>query len=112
MASSAVFDAHPGRLEIRADLQDVAHQLHEEFANRLDPAAVDECLDRVAAKFDDARVRSFVPLLVRRYVREELAREPRARLDLAGHTGTSRWPPSASARSIRCTGLGHGQQRA
>jgi hypothetical protein len=72
MASSTVSDAHPGRPEIRADLQDVAHQVHEEFANQLDPGQVDECLDRVAAKFDDATVRSFVPLLVRRYVREEL----------------------------------------
>ena len=72
MASSTVSDAHPGRPEIHADLQDVVHQVHEEFANQLDPAAVDECLDRVAAKFDDATVRSFVPLLVRRYVREEL----------------------------------------
>jgi hypothetical protein len=72
MASSTVSDAPLGRPEIRADLQDVAHQVHEEFANQFDPAAVDECLDRVAATFDNATVRSFVPLLVRRYVREEL----------------------------------------
>ena len=72
MASSTASDAHPGRPEIRTDLQDVAHQVHEEFANQLDPAQVDECLNRVAAKFDNATVRSFVPLLVRRYTREEL----------------------------------------
>jgi hypothetical protein len=72
MASSTAPDARPGQPEIRADLQDVAHQVHEEFANRLDPAAVDECLDRVAAKFDDATLRSVVPPLVRRYFREEL----------------------------------------
>jgi hypothetical protein len=48
------------------------HQVHDEHANPLDPAAVDECLDRVASTFDSATVRSFVPLLVRRYVREEL----------------------------------------
>ena len=72
MASSTVFDAHLGQPEIRADLQVVAHQVREEFASRLDPAAVDECLNRVAATFDDATVRSFVPLLVRRYVRGEL----------------------------------------
>jgi len=72
MASSTVSDAHPGQPEIHPDLQDIAHQVHAEFANQLDPAAVDECLNRVAAKFDDATVRSFVPLLVRRYVREEL----------------------------------------
>jgi hypothetical protein len=57
---------------ISADLQDLAHQLHEEFADRLDPDDVDECLARVATKFNDAKVRSFVPLLVRRYVRDEL----------------------------------------
>ena len=33
---------------------------------------MDECLTRVAAKFDGAKVRSFVPLLVRRYVTDEL----------------------------------------
>src|SRR5664280_2005976 len=72
MASSTVSDAHPGPPQIHADLQDVAHEVHREFAHRLDPGQVEECLDRVAAKFDDAKVRSFVPLLVRRYVREEL----------------------------------------
>jgi hypothetical protein len=46
--------------------------VREEFADRLDPGEVDECLDRIAAKFDAAKVRSFVPLLVRRYVRDEL----------------------------------------
>ena len=60
------------RHTINADLQDVAHQIHAEFADQLDPGDVDECLDRIAAKFDDAKVRSFVPLLVRRYVRDEL----------------------------------------
>jgi hypothetical protein len=33
---------------------------------------VDECLTRVAATFHDAKIRSFVPLLVRRYVNDEL----------------------------------------
>jgi Arc/MetJ family transcription regulator len=33
---------------------------------------VDECLDQIASRFEGATVRSFVPLLVRRYVREEL----------------------------------------
>jgi len=72
MPSSTVFDAHPSRPQFQADLQEVAHQVHKEFANRLGPDRVDECLERVSAKFDDARVRSFVPLLVGRYVREEL----------------------------------------
>ena len=72
MSGSAASAAHSGQLEIDADLKDVARQVHEEFADRLDPRQVDECFDRVAAKFAAVKVRSFVPLLVRRYVREEL----------------------------------------
>ena len=72
MASSTMFDARQDQPTISADLQDVVHQVHQEFDERLDPLTVDECLDRVAAKFDDAKVRSFVPLLVRRYVLDEL----------------------------------------
>jgi hypothetical protein len=72
MASSTSFDPRPDGPTINADLQDVAHQVREEFADRLDPGDVDECLDRIAARFDGAKVRSFVPLLVRRYVRDEL----------------------------------------
>ena len=55
--------APASRLKINADLQDVAHQIHEEFADRLDRQEVDECLMRVAAQFDGAKVRAFVPLL-------------------------------------------------
>ena len=72
MTRSSALDAQPGQPEVHADLQDVAHQVREEFADRLDPRQVDECLGRVAARFDNATIRSFVPLLVRRYVREEL----------------------------------------
>lgn len=72
MASSTTFERRFGDSEINADLQEVAHQVHEEFGDRFDPREVDECLSRVAAKFNDAKVRSFVPLLVRRYVRDEL----------------------------------------
>jgi hypothetical protein len=72
MTSSTTSDARPDRLRISADLHDVAQQVHEEFDGSLEPRAIDECLTRMAAKFDDAKVRSFVPLLVRRYVRVEL----------------------------------------
>ncbi len=61
-------DARP---KINPDLTDVASRVHAEYDQRLDPQAVDECLSRVAAKFDQVKVRSFVPLLVRRYVRDE-----------------------------------------
>jgi hypothetical protein len=72
MASPTTSTTRPGTSQINSDLQDVAHQVHQEFDDRLDPHAIDECLTKVAARFADARVRSFVPLLVRRYVRDEL----------------------------------------
>ena len=72
MASSTVSDARQDQPQINPDLEDLVHQVHEEFDDQLDPVAVDECLSRVAAKFNDATVRSFVPLLVRRYVNDEL----------------------------------------
>jgi len=40
---------------------------------------VAECLDRIAAKFVNAKVRAFVPLLVRRYISDE----PRKRVQQA-----------------------------
>ena len=72
MASSTASAARQDRPEINPDLQDVVHTVHHEFDEKLDPQAVDECLGRVAAQFDEATVRSFVPLLVRRYVNDEL----------------------------------------
>jgi hypothetical protein len=72
MASPKASSTRPVRAELNTDLQKVAHLVHEEFGERLDPQAMDECLANVAARFADARVHSFVPLLVRRYVRDEL----------------------------------------
>jgi hypothetical protein len=60
------------RPSVDPDLHAVAHLVHEEFDSHLDPHTVDECLSQVSARFEGATVRSFVPLLVRRYVREEL----------------------------------------
>ena len=72
MVSSKPFGARTGQPRIQGDLEDVAQGVHQEFDEKLDPRTVDECLARVAAEFTDARVRSFVPLLVRRYVSDEL----------------------------------------
>lgn len=72
MARATLSDAPEGGPRISPDLQDVVHGVHQEFDASLDPRAVDECLNRVGATFDDAKVRAFVPLLVRRYVRDEL----------------------------------------
>ena len=72
MASSTMSDPRQDPPKINGDSKDVAHWVHREFDELLDPETVDECIDRVAAKFVDAKVRSFVPLLVRRYVSAEL----------------------------------------
>jgi hypothetical protein len=71
IAHDPVPGSRPGP-EIDPDLHDVAQRVHEEFDDRLDPLIVDECLNQVVARFASAPVRNFVPLLVRRYVREEL----------------------------------------
>lgn len=72
MASFSSFHSGPGQPEIDPKLHDVAKIIHQEFDAKLDPNVVDECLDEVAARFKGASVRSFIPLLVRRYVSEEL----------------------------------------
>ena len=62
----------PGQPEVDTELHAVKHLVHEEFDDQLDPGAVDETLSRVTSRFEGAPVRVFVPLLVRRYAREEL----------------------------------------
>jgi hypothetical protein len=44
MASPVALDARPGNRGVNADLQEVAHQLHHEYAGRLEPVDIDECL--------------------------------------------------------------------
>jgi len=72
MTSSTSIDPRQDPPRISGDLQDVVRGAHEKFDEVLDPATVDACLARVSAKFADARIRGFVPLLVRRYVSEDL----------------------------------------
>ena len=57
---------------LNGDLQDVARRVHEEFDEQLDATVVNPSLERVSAMFTDAKNRGFVPLLVRRYVNDEL----------------------------------------
>ena len=71
MASSVPVGSGAARPGVDQDLHDVSHLVHEEFDEHLDPQDVDQCLKKVSARFDGATVRAFVPLLVRRYVREE-----------------------------------------
>ena len=72
MTSSTTFDPRQDSPRISGDLQDVARGVHEKFDEVLDPATVDASLERVSATFADARIRGFVPLMVRRYVSEDL----------------------------------------
>ena len=69
-------DATPLTPQVRhglhPELRDVAARLHAEFDAELTAAAVDAALDEVAARFAEAPVRSFVPLLVHRYARTRL----------------------------------------
>jgi hypothetical protein len=72
MASSTTLEVPHSRPRINGDLHEVAHEVHQEFDEKLDPQAVDECLARVSDLFTDAQIRALVPLLVRRYVNDEL----------------------------------------
>ena len=64
---------------LAGDLSVVAGSLHEQYDPRLGPAVVDTEVQRVADRFVNARVRSFVPLFVRRFagakLREDCARQ-------------------------------------
>lgn len=52
---------------LAADLNMVAGSLHEQYDSRLGVAVVDTEIQLVADRFTDAKIRSFVPLFVRRY---------------------------------------------
>ena len=72
MADSWQVDSRPNQPEIDSELHAIAQYVHEEFDGQVDPQGVEECLNRVTARFVGSPVRVFVPLLVRRYTREEL----------------------------------------
>jgi len=69
-------DATPLTAHVRhglhPELGDVAARLHAEFDAELTAVTVDAVLDEVAARFAQAPVRSFVPLLVHRDARARL----------------------------------------
>jgi hypothetical protein len=46
--------------------------LHRDFDDLIGAEVVDRVLDEVAARFVEARVRTFLPLLVHRYARSDL----------------------------------------
>lgn len=89
-------DATPLTPDVRhglhPELRDISARLHAEFDAELTAGTVDAALDEVAARFAEAPVRSFVPLLVHRYARARLhvhaaAAEVRDDLTLAASTG-------------------------
>jgi hypothetical protein len=57
---------------LHPDFREVAAQLHRDFDLLTGAEVVDRVLDEVAARFVDARVRTFLPLLVHRYARSDL----------------------------------------
>ena len=57
---------------LHPDFREVAAQLHRDFDLVTGAEVVDRTLEEVAARFADARVRMFLPLLVHRYARSDL----------------------------------------
>jgi len=55
-----------------AEMSDVERRLTREFSGAVPPDEVRRCVTRVAAGFDEARVRVFVPVLVERLARQWL----------------------------------------
>jgi len=83
MDSVLPVDPRPARPRVDPErLQVVSQLIHAEFDDHLDPHTVEECLSQVASRFDDASIRSFIPLLVRRYTREELQQRLQREPDL------------------------------
>ena len=57
---------------LHPDFREVAAQLHRDSDLLTGAEVVDRVLDEVAADFADARVRTFLPLLVHRYATSDL----------------------------------------
>ena len=64
--------SHRVRHGLHPDFREVATQLHRDFDLLTGSDVVDRVLDEVAAIFAEARVRTFLPLLVHRYARSDL----------------------------------------
>ena len=85
---------------LHPELRDVADQLHRDFDDLIGPERVDRVLDEVAARFVDARVRTFLPLLVHRYARSDLrAASGNGSEADPGRVGASGPPPKESSAS-------------
>lgn len=56
----------------RRQLEHARRALLTEFAGTRDPQLVERSFSTIVRQFDDAPIRSFVPVLVRRAVRQQL----------------------------------------
>jgi hypothetical protein len=74
--------------QCQAGLAHAARLLHEEFDSALGQAEVDAHIAAIEDRFVDATVLTFIPLLVRRYAREELLRRLDA-IDASVHASES-----------------------
>ncbi len=74
MNETAISEAAPVTDEERRQLARVRADLEHEFADRLTADEVARRFDEAVAAFDDAPIRSFVPVLAQRSVRSQLRR--------------------------------------
>ena len=79
--------------QYQAGLAHTEQLLHEEFDEQVGPERVDARISEVVQTFADATVLAYIPLLVRRLVREQILPS----LPLAGPTA----PPSEAQFSAR-----------
>lgn len=55
-------------------VEEIAGSLSREFGDSVEPRAISEAVARAAERYSDARIRQFVPILVRREVISSLKR--------------------------------------
>ena len=91
-------------LQDRLDAERAA--LIREFAATTPAAVVEGYVAAVVAQYKDAQVLSFVPILVRRHVREQLLASTPGNLSPAGRT-----PPAQAAPSSQQFGQVAGRRR-
>jgi hypothetical protein len=66
-SSAEVSTAEHPHAQLTGDLSVVVGSLHEKYDERVGAEVVETEIQQVADWFTDARIRSFVPLFVRRY---------------------------------------------
>ena len=87
--------------QLTGDLSVVVGSLHDQYDSRLGFAVVDSEIQQVADRFALARIRSFVPLFVRRFagakLREDCAVQPEPSLPPAVTAGERTLVPAVPA---------------